>query len=119
VAEHNPGVSPERLAVLCAMSLEDHLERAERNIEAIGLPPPVLRHLFEEMADIIAARINRRCACGAPVDISGRTYEMMCWRCFLDYKASQQRKRKHKWHPVISNLEDQANGDGHGKGERK
>jgi hypothetical protein len=92
---HNDGASPEVVAGLAAKSFRELVERAETMFAANDhFPIPLLEDLLDGMTSVAANRQGKRCRCGAPVDMTGRTYEMKCWRCFLDDKAANQSRRR-------------------------
>jgi hypothetical protein len=94
VTSHNEGAPPQKISALATLSVRELAVRADRLFEFVGLPDELLADLLDGMAATAASRKDRLCPCGEPVDMTGRTYEMLCWRCFLDRKADGQRRRR-------------------------
>jgi hypothetical protein len=91
---HNEGAPPQKVDALASLSMNELVDRADRLFEYVGLPNQLLADLLDGMAATAASRKDRQCPCGEPVDMSGRISEMLCWRCFLDRKADNQRRRR-------------------------
>jgi hypothetical protein len=94
MTSHNEGAPPQKVAALATLSVSELVARAERLFEYVGLPDELLAELLDGIAETAANRRDRVCPCGEPVDMTGRTHEMLCWRCFLDKKADSERRRR-------------------------
>jgi hypothetical protein len=94
MTSHNEGAPPHKVAALANLNVGELVDRADRLFDHVGLPNQLLADLLDGMAATAASRKDRQCPCGEPVDMTGRTYEMLCWRCFLDKKAEGQRRRR-------------------------
>jgi hypothetical protein len=94
MTSHNEGAPPHKVADLATLSVDELVARADRLFDYVGLPDQLLADLLDGMAATAASRKDRLCPCGEPVDMTGRTYEMVCWRCFLDKKADTQKRRR-------------------------
>jgi hypothetical protein len=94
MTSHNEGAPPHKVAALAGLSVSELAARADNLFDYVGLPDELLGDLLDGMAETAANRKARLCTCGGPVDMTGRTYEMLCWRCLLDKKADGKRRRR-------------------------